>query len=282
MSIYGIQGGIEYTNPGSYIWNKPKDIVMVYIFLQAAGGGGGAGSSGVAGTNRNGGGGGGSGGMTTLLIPALFLPDILYITVGRGAAGQPTTATAVDSPLATAVRFHPTGSFICTANSGGSANGAVGGTGPSSVTSTNMPVGVSGIWTSYAGQSGQAASGTGGDGTGSSLFFNTYQPTAPSGGGVTTANVSGLGGSVSSAGLNIFSAPGGSTAGAEGSAGVAYKAGMYPWYHTPGTGGAGNAAGTGGIGGSAIRGAGGGGGGGGITGGRGGNGGSGYVFIQCI
>lgn len=69
-------------SPGWQSWRKPRGIK--YVFLVGAGGG----SSGAVGANtavtNAGGAGGGSGGYTVVLIPALFVPDVLYIQCGPG------------------------------------------------------------------------------------------------------------------------------------------------------------------------------------------------------
>jgi len=64
-------------------WNKPKDAKFVYILACGGGdGGGGAGSAtnqyGMAGLNGN---------LQSIFVPALLLPDNLYIKLGYGASG---------------------------------------------------------------------------------------------------------------------------------------------------------------------------------------------------
>jgi len=71
-------------------WVKPRGASMVRIMLIGAGGGGGNGSSTV------GGGGGGSGAITSWIGPAMFVPDVLRITVGTGGtSGVNATASSV-------------------------------------------------------------------------------------------------------------------------------------------------------------------------------------------
>lgn len=69
------------------IWTKP--VKSSYIHIIAAGGGGGGGSGRVASAARaaGGGGGGGSGAHISLLIPSIFCPETLYITLGAGGNG---------------------------------------------------------------------------------------------------------------------------------------------------------------------------------------------------
>lgn len=74
-------------------WTKPKGCSFINIFCLGSGGGGGAGASGVNGTVRCGGAGGGTGGHTKIMIPSFFLPDTLYIKVGKGGdGGLPTSS----------------------------------------------------------------------------------------------------------------------------------------------------------------------------------------------
>ena len=67
-------------------WRKPEGKTMACI---RALGSGGAGGTGVVGANSTaaGGGGGGSASQSTLFIPLLFLPDVLYVSVGFGVVG---------------------------------------------------------------------------------------------------------------------------------------------------------------------------------------------------
>jgi len=81
-------------------WIKPRGITMVSFFVVGAGGGGGSGSNSTPGATGNAGGGGGGGGaVSRLLIPAIFLPDVLTIVIGNG--GDPSTNggnTYIDLP----------------------------------------------------------------------------------------------------------------------------------------------------------------------------------------
>lgn len=64
-------------------WRKPAGSKFVHFFALGAGGSGGCSSNTVV-ANNAGGGGGGGGAPNGLLMPALLLPDILYIQVGLG------------------------------------------------------------------------------------------------------------------------------------------------------------------------------------------------------
>lgn len=73
---------------GSFLtWRKPDACRMVYIVCVGAGGGGGGGQGGSVLTTGSGGGGGGAGAVCKLIIPAMMLPDTLFIQPGLGGAG---------------------------------------------------------------------------------------------------------------------------------------------------------------------------------------------------
>ena len=77
-------------------WVKPRGVQTVNILAIGGGGGGGGGSTNSTGTVRGGGGGGGTGGMVRVTgIPAMFLPDVLYVQPGIGGGGGNAGATGV-------------------------------------------------------------------------------------------------------------------------------------------------------------------------------------------
>lgn len=100
-------------------WCKPRGKTMAFMVCI---GGGGNGGTGVIGANSTaaGGGGGGSGGQSTLLIPTLFLPEILYITVTVGI-GVSQISLSPQNVVNSNVLIGPAGS------SGGNASGATAG-----------------------------------------------------------------------------------------------------------------------------------------------------------
>lgn len=88
VSIYIGETGTYSPVSGWYVWRKPENISMVYIAAIGGGGGGGGGGSRDYGLGAVGGGGGGSPGSSTILfIPAVILPEYLYIFPGRGGQG---------------------------------------------------------------------------------------------------------------------------------------------------------------------------------------------------
>jgi hypothetical protein len=132
-------------------WVKPRGASMVRFMLIGAGGGGGNGS------NTAGGGGGGSGAVTSWIGPAIFIPDILRITIGAGGT------SGVDGGNTTVVyqAKDGTGYTLLTANGGVSGTTAVtAGTGGAA--SANNYFGASGIFSSIAGQNGGDGSSTAG------------------------------------------------------------------------------------------------------------------------
>lgn len=131
-------------------WVKPRGASMVRIMLIGAGGGGGNGSSTV------GGGGGGSGAITSWIGPAMFVPDVLRITVGTGGtSGVNATASSVIYQAKDG-----TGYTLLTANGGVSGTTVVTG-GTAAAAMTNNAFGASGIFTSTAGQAGTDGSSAG-------------------------------------------------------------------------------------------------------------------------
>ena len=73
-----------YNSRGTYTWNKPQGITMVSFFVVGGGGGGGRGGANSAILGVFGAGGGGGGAVTKLIIPAIFIPESLFINVGAG------------------------------------------------------------------------------------------------------------------------------------------------------------------------------------------------------
>lgn len=74
-----------------YIYKKPKNAKFIHILAMGGGTGGGGGAAitssvGVA-TFARGGGGGGGGGLAQTIIPACFLPNIIYVRPGNGGMG---------------------------------------------------------------------------------------------------------------------------------------------------------------------------------------------------
>jgi hypothetical protein len=155
------------------VWNKPKGCMFIRILcIGAGGGGGGGGSANGGGTQAGGGGGGASGAMTTVTIPAVFVPDRLYVSSGIGGAGANTTGlagfiVAGSDGIASEVCIAPAnvGIYIlCYANSGtggtggNTSLGGTGGIGAASAVISTANQGFQGHFNSIAGQSGATGS----------------------------------------------------------------------------------------------------------------------------
>jgi hypothetical protein len=133
-------------------WVKPRGASMVRFMLIGGGGAGGFGNA------SQGGGGGGSGAITSWIGPAIFIPDVLRITVSAGGTlGVDATASSVIYQAK-----NGTGYTLLTADGGVSGTTDITG-GTAAAAMTNNPFGASGIFTSTAGQAGTdgAASGPG-------------------------------------------------------------------------------------------------------------------------
>jgi hypothetical protein len=279
------------------VWNKPRGISFIKIICIGGGGGGGGGFSSAG--SRGGGGGGGSGTMGTVMLPAVFLPDRLYVSSGLGAAGGPAGGTG-GSGTTSFVSIAPSQTAIynlCTGNAGGGGStgtaisaGLAGGGGNVPTLTNNLQAG-QGNYINIVGQSGSA----GGSHLGAQATTIFYPTT-----GILLSGGSGGGGGAGFYGGNIqpptqtstytfFRAFPGGLAGTEGSlAGGDGQSGvnntqllLFSGGSGGGSGFDGTAGSVGGRGGDGGIGCGGGGGGAGTTGGRGGDGGPGLVIISC-
>ena len=161
-------------------WRKNPKSSLVYIFVLGAGGDGGSSAS-------MGGGGGGSGGQTSLLIPALLLPDMLYVSTFCNSNANGLTGVfthAMGKNTLTTWRA----ACIAYANPGTSGAINVGGAGGTVAGASSIAQGFGGISILLAGQAGTngASSGAG--------TANTYPTTglvATGGAGGGAANAAG-------------------------------------------------------------------------------------------
>ena len=165
-------------------WNKPRGVSMCYMLAIGCGGNGGSGAVGAASTAA-GGGGGGSGGQSSLLIPAMFLPDVLYVHTPMSGSVF-SSVVAVDATLVgvsnqTHVLLRARGG-----GNGGNASGATAGiagtAGAASVTSINPLAGL-GKYNFIAGQAGTAGGTTGTGGQITALPLTGLCVTGGTGGG---------------------------------------------------------------------------------------------------
>lgn len=285
------------------VWNKPRGINFIKIICIGGGGGGGGGASSATTTARNGGGGGGASCSVSVMLPAIFLPDRLYVSAGVGGPGG-TANNSGTRGFTSTVSIAPSNAAIytvCLSNNGfGGSSTGIGGGQHNSVLSSNVLQAGMGNLTGGGQISGGMIGGAGGAATGAVGSSITY----PAGGATNSYLLSGGGGGAGGAGFaggditapasqtstyTIFSTllggaagTAGSLAGGDGAAGINN---MELLLFTGGSGGGsgfdGTAGSVGGRGGDGGIGCGGGGGGAGTTGGRGGNGGPGLVIISC-
>lgn len=241
-------------------WVKPRGASMVRFMLIGAGGGGGNGTTG------QGGGGGGSGAVTSWIGPAMFIPDVLRITVGvGGTSGVNATASSVIYQAKDG-----TGYTLLTGNGGTSGTTAIT-AGVGGTATTGSAFCASGIFNSTPGQDGGP-----GNATGSGGGVNASSSTFLSGGSGGSGSAVGPGGFLNAnyGYPPLIEAPaGGATAGANG-----YFFSQPVLVGCGGGGGATNTTGTGSAGGRGGLGCGGGGAGEDASSG-GGRGGDGAVFV---
>ena len=228
-------------------WVKPRGASMVRMLLIGAGGAG----------TPNGGAGGSSGAVTQWIGPAIFIPDILRISIGAG--GNYVNSTPGGNTTVIYQAKNGTGYTLLTANGGQNSGGAAG------AASTNNYFGAAGIFKSVAGQVGVGAN--------TSITAST---TTFLSGGAGGSNASGTQAGSVNCNYGYPSLAGGTN-------GVNGKDGFFltqPIMIGVGGSGGGYGATTGANGGKGGIGCGGGGGGGsGVTGGVSGDGGDGAVFI---
>ena len=192
------------------VWNKPRGCNFIRILCIGGGGGGGGGGSGNGSSvNAGGGGGGASGAMTTLTIPAVFLPDRLYVSAGTGGAGANTTGFAGftvngSAGVASEVCIAPANVgiyIVCYANAGTGGSGGTttggggGGSGGGTAVVSTANQGFQGHLNGIAGQSGAVG---GGFGVGGSITYPTTGIlfSGGSGGGGILSNSSSAAGNV--------------------------------------------------------------------------------------
>lgn len=278
------------------LWTKPRGINWVYMI------GVGAGASGVGGTftgasaASTGAAGGGSGAQSMLLIPAIFVPNQLFVQTGLGGRQGTAITSALASVAGTAtyIAIEPTTTttsvsplFFLVANGGASTTG-----GTTTAMSGNFPLAGRGWSQNFAGQNGGAAGATQ-NGAGGAITLPTtglmVTGGAGSGGKDVTGAARGAGGAITGVGFgDTFPTLAGGVAAATGvNAGNGINGSIikpYMFYGGSG-GGAGGFAATGvgadgGAGGNGGPGCGGGASGPGYsTTGRAGDGGDGFVYI---
>lgn len=274
-------------------WQKPRGAKFIQLFCVGAGGGGGGGRTNFA--AGSGGGGGAGGGVTKLIIPALLIPDTLYIQIGVGGAGGANGGTGVTggvggisyislAPTTTAANVLLASS---TSTAGGGTGGALGAAnGGAAATVFTSAAGVFsslGIFTATAGPVGSnsGAGSTGAPGINLTALASSITSGGAGGGGIATSP--GQGGSIFGASVFLTSTIVGAVTGSTPTKGQDGYTIFSPTFCS--TGGAGGTSGTNlaaASGGAGGIGSGGGGAGGGTAPATGGNGGNGLVIITTI
>lgn len=274
------------------VWNKPRGITMVHMLCIGPGQGGAGGYSAGGATYAGGGGGGSPGGMSSLVIPAAFLPDILYIYAAGGGLGGIAGSAAGTVPTAlSAISAYPVAAALGQAGSAYLWSSAAQGTAPGAGTSSGTSPGgtVTTVWTPVNGflataGTFSAAVGFGGGQSGTPpAAINFYYSSClglGNAGAITTGSVNFAGGGFVFQSSEVFlpTVNGGAAGGGRGQDGFAIR---QPMCFIGGAGGGSNFSGTGGAGGNGAIGCGGGGGGGGVVGGAGGNGGPGLGVVTA-
>lgn len=144
-----------FTSFGDWqVWTKPRGASMCYMLLLGAGGG----ASG--GTTTTGGGGGASGCQSALVIPAVFLPDRLFVRLGAGGAGGAHDASGSDGGISYVSTMADTTArnLYLIANGGNGGTNSSGGASTAASTLSNCPRGGMGIASFLASQAGTTQS----------------------------------------------------------------------------------------------------------------------------
>ena len=279
-------------------WRKPRGAKFHYFFGVGGGSSGGCGIN-SAGTS-GGGAGGGSGAQTQVIIPTLFVPEVLYIACGNGGIGPVTTGAVGVAGSNTKIYIEPdttSNANMCLLHAWGglvtgtAATSTVGGVAGSvalASTIVQMPLAARGQFSFLAGQVGTAGGTNGTAGVAIVLPVTGLMVTGGSGGGGSNAGTQFAGGQITGMGLGGYfpTIPGGIAAAGATPAGAGVGGLIQKWWlmNYGGTGGGGasvTGGGIAGVGGPGAPGSGGGGGGGEnttvTTMARGGDGGPGFV-----
>ena len=178
----GLSSSLRYVT-----WSKPRGVAWIYMLVIGGGGAGGGSANSVSASF--GGGGGGSGAMTSLMIPAMYVPDVLYVSAANMA--QPTTiGTTGSAGVASIIMSEPpvTGQLapgqliFLNANGGGGGGGGnniSGGTAGAAGTTTALSGQQLASKGRYLAQTGNA----GVNGVSTSVGYGLANPTQGGGGG---------------------------------------------------------------------------------------------------
>ena len=189
-------------------WVKPRGVKFIYLIGVGGGGSGGNGRNNSS-VSSGGGGGGASGSQSSVLMPASFIPDTLYVQTGQGGISVITSGGAGTAGQPTYVLIEPSTTLAANmtllyATGGGGGQGAAGaagtaGTAGAVATIANMPLAGRGTYTFFAGQNGTAGGGgtTFSSGTSITLPATGLMVTGGAGGGGASATAAGaVGGNI--------------------------------------------------------------------------------------
>jgi hypothetical protein len=285
------------------VWNKPPGIASVFGLLRGAGGGGGGGAGDSTGT-LVGGSGGAAGNLMRFFVPALLIPDTLYIYVGAGGAGGAghidsaggSNGTAGEESFVSIYKDSTNENKIqrVSGGAGGNVASTTGGTAGSTTNITWRVVPF--IFTAQDSQSAAGSGGGNGNAAGTSLSiataaaYNFIVSGGTGGGGAGTGSTIYAGGTYTGYTNSVPypSLPALTAVAGQAGNGAAFKLDGPKWLCTGGQGGHCSKTGglTGGRGGDGVMGSGGGGGGAHradtvTAGGAGGRGGDGWVLLIC-
>lgn len=300
--VFNAQGGV--TAQGVQTWYKPRNATMINFVVVGGGGGGGSGHQRTSGSAGGGGGGGASSGIARFLVPAIFVPDVLYLYVGNGGKGgifgvasgagssglhsyistcpPPTAGSAITNP-----NIYMNSGVNVAGAGGGGAVGSAGTAGAVPTVAVVQPHHIVGNWLATVGLVGFAGGAvTGATGGGSTAQWTALPLTSGAGGGGIATTTEFAGGDikmstafVSTGRLYVGLTMVGGGVGGSGNGNAGVKS-LAPFLNTGGGGGGTANAGIAGNGGKGGYGCGGGGGGAGQTAGNGGNGGDGIIIIS--
>ena len=197
-------------------WRKPRGVKMVYMIGVGGGSSGGCGLNSAA--TSGGGAGGGSGAQTSLIIPATYLPDVLYVQAGQGGRQPATLVSAAVGVAGTITQVAVEPYTVTTANTtlllatGGlvtgtaatTTAGGLAGTAATLPTITQQPLAGRGVYQFLAGQAGTAG-GASTPTAGTSVVIPTtgLMVTGGAGGGGSTTTAA-AGGGITGAGFQFF------------------------------------------------------------------------------
>ena len=277
IQIYNSTGSSNLQ--GLQMWSKPRGVSVVIMVCVSGGGGGGGGFTRAAASAGGGGGGGACSGITRFTVPAMFLPDVLYVQAGTGGLGG-IAGSAGTAGLNSFVLTSKTGvlpNIVCYSGvnapgGGGAGTGAAAGAaGTVPTIAVTQPTNTWGQWSSTVGLVGVAGGAqTGAVGTSVTAWAALPMSPGAGGAGCTTTDFAG-GGQTATALLDTGSQGyyptgaglivRGGTAGGVGVNGGGGIEKITPFFNSGGSGGGSNNSAQAGHGGSGGIGCGGGGGG---------------------